>query len=175
MLHEERDQKPLADELESAWSCLLPTDKPLVPCRCPVVVATTQDDEIVELCKKGSLRELQIKLESGANSNAVGAIHQASARGFAEIVQLFVDHHVNVDLQDYSRQTALHCAAGYGYKNIVGMLLGEEATVDMKDDEGQTALYYAAGQRHLCTAEMLIGRGADVRSDFPHHEIAAAI
>jgi ankyrin repeat protein len=164
MLHEERDQRPLADELESAWSYLLPADKPLVPCRCSVAVATTQDDEIVVLCKKGSVQELQIMLDSGANSNAVGAIHQASARGFAEIVQLFLDHHVNVNLQDYSQQTALHCAAGYGYKNIVGMLLRKDANVGVKDYEGQTALHYAAGQGHLCIAEMLIGRGADVQA-----------
>jgi serine/threonine protein kinase len=164
MLHEERDQRPLADELDSTWSCLLPADKPLVPCRCAVVVATTQDDEIVGLCKKGSFHELQTLLDSGANSNAVGAIHQASARGFAEIVQLFLDRRVNVNLQDYSQQTPLHCAAGYGYQDIVGMLLRKDANVDVRDDEGQTALHYAAGQGHLCIVEMLMGRGADVQA-----------
>jgi ankyrin repeat protein len=162
MLHVDRDQRPLADELDSAWLCLLPSDKPLVPCKCPGIVAATQADEMVELCKKGSLQEVQILLGSGADSNAVGAIHQASARGFARIVQLFLDRNVDINLQDDSNQTALHCAAGYGYKDIVEMLLGKDANVSLKDDEGETALHFAAGQGYQSIVEMLIGKGEDV-------------
>jgi serine/threonine protein kinase len=163
MLHVERDQRPLADDLYSAWLSLLPSDKPLAPCQCPGVVSVTENEETVELCKTGSLNEVQMLLASGADSNTVGAIHQASARGFTRIVQLLLDHNVDVNLEDYSKQTALHCAAGYGYKDIVQMLLGKGANVRLKDDEGQTALHCAAGQGHPSIVEMLIRNGADVQ------------
>ena len=171
MLHTNRDQRPLADELDSAWLCLLPTDEPLAPCIC-FRMAVTGNDKMIELCKKGSLPEVRRLLISGKDPNTVGAIHQASARGFAKVVGIFLDYGVDVDLQDDNKQTALHCAAGYGYKEIVEMLLDKNADVGLRDGDGQTALHCAAGHGSTTIVQMLLAKGADVWASNDRGQIA---
>ncbi|RDW87921.1 hypothetical protein BP5796_03615 [Coleophoma crateriformis] len=164
MLHVERDQRPLADELGSAWSSLQSSDKPLTPCTCPGVVPATNSNKLIELCKKNSLEEVEVFLAKGADPNTVGAIHQASARGFVRVVKCFLDHNVNVNLQDYSSQTPLHCAAGYGHQGIVELLIQKGADVNLKDEEGQTALHYAAAQGCQIIVTLLLSKNADMQA-----------
>jgi hypothetical protein len=164
MLHVERDERPLAEELDLAWSCLVPLDEPLTSCKCRRIELAADEDELVELCKKGSLEEVQILLANGADPNAVGAIHQASVRGFANIVQTLLYYNVDVNLQDFSKQTTLHCAAGHGYEDIIEMLLEQEASVRLQDDEGQTAFHCATGQGHQSIVGMLIRKGANIHA-----------
>ncbi|KAG4437172.1 hypothetical protein IFR05_007328 [Cadophora sp. M221] len=171
MLHTKRDQRPLADELDSAWLCLLPKDEPLAPCICFRMVAAG-NDKMIEFCKTGLLPEVRRLLVSGIDPNIIGAIHQASARGFAKIVELFLDHEVDVNLQDDNKQTALHCAAGYGYKEIVEMLLDRNANVGLQDDDGQTALHCAAGHGNMSIVQMLLAKGADVQASNDEGQIA---
>jgi ankyrin repeat protein len=164
MLYIERDQRPPADDLDLAWSSLLSSDRPLTPCRCLELVSATGSNRLVESCKKGSLEEVEILLAQNVDPNTLGAIHQASARGFGELVYCFLDHEVNINLQDYSRQTPLHCAAGYGHRDIVELLLEKGADIELKDDEGQTVLQCAAGQGYPSIVEMLLSRNAVIQA-----------
>jgi ankyrin repeat protein len=164
MLRAERDQRPLANELNSVWLTLQPSDRPLVSCKCPGIVHTSDENILVELCKAGSQDQVENHLANGHDPNTLGAIHQASVHGYRRIVQSFLDHKVDVNLMDYSRQTALHCAAGYGHNDIVGILLDKGANVELKDDEGQTALHYAAGQGYQSVVELLLNKGADIQA-----------
>lgn len=161
MLHVERDQRPLADELNLAWLRLQPSDLPLAPCTCSRVVDISDNNKLVDLCKTGSLEQVEVYLASGQDPNTLGAIHQASARGYVKIVQSLLVHKVDVNLRDYSGQTALHCAAGYGHTEVVRMLLEKGADVQLKDDEGQTVLHCAAGQGHQSVVELLLSKNAD--------------
>ena len=164
MLHAERDQRPLADDINSVWLTLQPSDRPLVSCTCPEVVYTSDENVLVELCKADSLEQVETYLANGHDPNTLGAIHQASTHGHRRIVQSFLEHKVDVNLRDYSRQTALHCAAGYGHKDIVGMLLERGADTRLKDEEGQTALHCAAGHGHQNVVELLLSKGADIQA-----------
>lgn len=161
MLHVERDQRPLADELNLAWLRLQPSDLPLAPCTCYRGVDVSDDNKLVELCRTGSLEQVEAYLASGRDPNTLGAIHQASARGCGKIVQSLLLHKADVNLRDCSGQTALHCAAGYGHTEVVGMLLEKGADVQLKDDEGQTVLHCAAGQGHRSVVELLLSKNVD--------------
>ncbi|OBT96876.1 hypothetical protein VE01_05529 [Pseudogymnoascus verrucosus] len=161
MLHVERDQRPLADELNLAWLSLQPSDLPLAPCTCFRGVDVSDDNKLVELCRTGSLEQVEAYLASGRDPNTLGAIHQASARGCGKIVQSLLLHKADVNLRDCSGQTALHCAAGYGHTEVVGMLLEKGADVQLKDDEGQTVLHCAAGQGHRSVVELLLSKNVD--------------
>jgi ankyrin repeat protein len=163
MLHVDRDQRPLADELHSAWLSLQPSDQPLAPCTCPEALCAS-DNMLVGLCKNGSLEQVEILLFSGEDPNTLGAIHQASTRGYGKIVDCFLEHGTDPNLRDYSGQTSLHCATGYGHKDIVQMLLEREVDVQAKDEEGQTALHCAAGQGQKCIVEMLLDKRADIQA-----------
>lgn len=164
MLQVERDERPLAEELELAWSHLPPSNEPLTACKCQMVDLESKEEELVELCKKGVLEEVQIFLANGADANVKGALHQATVRGFADIVKTLLQYNVNVNLQDYSKQTALHYAAGRGYEDIIQILLENEADVRVRDEEGQTALQCAAAQGYHNIARMLLSKEADVHA-----------
>jgi ankyrin repeat protein len=164
MLHEERDERPLADELNLAWLRLKSSDLPLAPCRCSKVVDVSDDTKLVELCRTGSPEQVEMCLANGQDPNTPGAIHQASARGCGRIVKIFLDYEVDVNVRGYNGQTALHCAAGYGHIAVVGILLEKGANVQLKDDEGQTVLHCAAGQGHHGVVELLLSRKADIQA-----------
>lgn len=164
MLQIERDQRPLAEELSLAWSSLLPSDQPLKPCNCPGLVPPTESNKLIELCKRNSLEEVEAFLTNGADRNTVGAIHQASTRGFTRIVQCFLNHNVNVNLRDYCGQTPLHCAAGYGREGVVELLIGDGADVNLEDEVGQMALHCAAAQGSQIIIRLLLSKGADIQA-----------
>lgn len=163
MLHVDRYQRPLADDLQSAWGALQPKHLPLVRCTCSEV-GISDERRFVQLCTTGTAEDVDIYLSSGRDLTIPGAIHQASAHGRKSIVEKFLASGVDSNLRDCGGQTALHCAAGYGHKAVVDMLLENGANPQIKDDEGQTALQCAAGQGHLCVVERLLSNGADIQA-----------
>jgi hypothetical protein len=110
MLHIERDQRPLAIELNSAWLVLESSDLPLAPCPCSEVVDVSDESKLVGICRTGSPEQVEPYLANGQDPNTASTMHQASTRCHGRIVQSFLEHGVDVNLRDYSGQTALPCA-----------------------------------------------------------------
>jgi serine/threonine protein kinase len=163
MLELERDERPLADRMNTDWQGFQSSDLPLSRCTCPGTGDISSQGKLVGLCQTGPPEEVERYLADRQDSIAVGAIHQASARGRGEIVQTLLAYGVDVNQRDYSGQTGLHCAAGYGHDEVVTLLLENGADVQQKDNEEQTALYCAAGGGNLNVVEKILRNGADVQ------------
>ncbi|OTA62887.1 ankyrin, partial [Hypoxylon sp. EC38] len=79
-------------------------------------------------------------------------------------MQYLLSQGANVNLCDYSNQTALHCATGYNREDMVEILLEKKANVNMLDDEKQAPLHYASGHGNSQIVSKLICRGANVKA-----------
>ncbi len=87
----------------------------------------------------------------------VAPIHLAAEAGFTEMVRLFLDRGVDLNLrtQGTNQVTCLHMAAAKGQPEVVELLLKAGADVNARDSNGATPLYWAriAEQTEIC--EML--------------------
>lgn len=105
-------------------------------------------------------------LEQGADPRAFGLkyglirvapIHLAAEAGFTELVRLFLDQGVDINLrtQGSNQVTCLHMASGKGQADVVELLLKGGADVNARDASGKTPLRWAhaAGQDEV--AQML--------------------
>jgi ankyrin repeat protein len=108
----------------------------------------------------------EMLLAHGANPLAFGAkygvikmapIHLAAESGYTDLVKLFLDHGVDVNLatRGKNRVTPLHIAAAKGQADVVELLLKSGAQVNARDANGKTPLHWAiaAGQNEV--ADML--------------------
>ncbi|KAF4948637.1 hypothetical protein FGADI_9541 [Fusarium gaditjirri] len=110
------------------------------PCECSAP-SKTDRDQLLQYCKTGKTEPPPLEHLKATK----GAIQQASKYGHDTVITLLLNAGFDINLQDYSGQTALHCAAGYGKLKAVKLLLEERAKPDLQDLDGRTALHYAAG------------------------------
>lgn len=84
-------------------------------------------------------------------------IHLAAESGYADLVELFLDYGVDIDLPTKGKNqvTPLHIAAAKGRADVVELLLKSGAYVNARDVKGETPLHWAiaAGQKEV--ADML--------------------
>jgi ankyrin repeat protein len=78
------------------------------------------------------------------------------------VLELLLQHHAPVDLQDRSGRSALMYAALMGNDNNVGILLAWGARADLCDKQGFTAMTIALGAGHIELALKLIRRSGPV-------------
>lgn len=81
-----------------------------------------------------------------------------------EIVQMLIDAHSDVNVQDTFGRSPLESAAGAGNKDIVLILLKAGANVNIKDKRGDTPLIDAARNGHVDITKILIEAGADINT-----------
>ncbi|KAK4116084.1 kinase-like protein, partial [Canariomyces notabilis] len=159
MLQEDRDKRPQASQIVHRLRNMPSTG---LACRCTSAdwaVSMTGDSDarpkLIEACKRGSLSDVR-RLSDRVDLAEIGAIHLAAARNHLDIVEFLLESRVDVNLCDYSSQTALHCAAGNGCREIVQTLLTRyKAEVNLADVEGRRALHYAAGGGYGEIVDML--------------------
>ncbi|KAI1497420.1 hypothetical protein F5X99DRAFT_396847 [Biscogniauxia marginata] len=164
MMSKDRDERP---NIEKVFKIIISEplpDKLLAPC----CVHMGEDDDptdhkrLIEACRNGNEPEVNRLLEQKVKPNTIGAIHQASAHGFGNIILALLRHRTDVNLRDHCGQTALHGAAGYGHEAATRILLDNHAKADLKDDEGRTPLLYASGHGCSGIVRKLLAHGADI-------------
>lgn len=164
MLHSDRSQRPVAEELYTVWSSFS-TAGECMTCKCEVNVAMTDDNKLVEACMRGSEDDVIHLLKGGASPNTISAIHYAAERGSKAIVQALLDGGTSVDIPNPVGQTALHCAARNGHEDVIKRLLENGADVNAKDENHQTALHGAAGHGYNGIVKLLLEANADVDAE----------
>uniref|UniRef100_A0A146KXB4 Oxysterol-binding protein n=3 Tax=Lygus hesperus TaxID=30085 RepID=A0A146KXB4_LYGHE len=94
-----------------------------------ILTIARQEDEVVDINCKGK-----------AKSNLGWTpLHLASYFGHREVVQLLLDHDVDINAVNDVGDTALHKAAFIGREDLVILLLARNADVNIRNGEGRTA------------------------------------
>ncbi|KAF2969312.1 hypothetical protein GQX73_g4251 [Xylaria multiplex] len=103
------------------------------------------------------------------------ALHYATWRGHAEIVQYLLDNKADKSVRDSLGQQALHLGARRGNTTIIRLLLGDDrnsadttgpdADLETIDKTGRTPLSWAAGNGKQLAMGLLLQRGAKHSGD----------
>ncbi|KAI0438324.1 kinase-like domain-containing protein [Xylaria telfairii] len=153
MMQRERDVRPTAAEVQSE---ILSSEIHCCDCQNR---ETTGTNRLVDACMKGNLEEAKLLIsEDSPREMMIGALHQASTHGHLSIVEYLTGFCRDINILDYSGQTALLCASSGGHTNVVEYLLDHNAQDDSGDVEGRKALHYAAGAGSQETVALLLRR-----------------
>lgn len=104
-----------------------------------------------------SLQTAHARSWAGAHRGKT-ALHIAAERGSLRIVQLLLEHDVDVDMADASGRTALH------YAEVVTLLLAGGADSEARDGEGRSPLHVAADAECESVVRLLAMDGADLNA-----------
>ncbi|TET37962.1 MAG: ankyrin repeat domain-containing protein [Planctomycetota bacterium] len=86
----------------------------------------------------------------------------AAKKGWARLVEFFIDWGVHIDNDDNDQKTALYRAAKNGNREIVKLLLEAGADIEKSDYDDGTPICVAIENGHAEIALMLFGKGAEV-------------
>lgn len=111
-------------------------------------------DEKISAIKAESVFEVQ-----GQRPRSLSSFHLAAFRGFTQLVKLYVDTGIDINLKNSKRDTALLWASRWGHSETVKYLLSQQAECDIENDKGSTALYWAVRYEHLDVAKLLLTSG----------------
>jgi ankyrin repeat protein len=109
-----------------------------------------------------------VLIDAGADIHArsetgMTGLMSAALGGYADVVELFLQHGADLNAVDTSHQhTALMTAAMKGHVDVVEGLLKYDVDMNAQDRMGGTALIYAALNGHAEVVKRLLEHGADV-------------
>jgi ankyrin repeat protein len=114
---------------------------------------------------RGNVEMVRLLLDAGATFE-IGVFHTAIAESNddTEIVQVFLDHSVEIDKQAEigNGHTALMYAAEFGHIEVGKLLLENGADINAGDNFNDPALNVAAFHGQLEFAQMLVEMGAEL-------------
>ena len=90
----------------------------------------------------------------------------ASAYGFCEIINAFIDHGADIEATTFVGHTALIYACASSQIEVVKLLLDEGADIHASDNVGSTALHWASGIGHAEVVRLLLDKGADIHATY---------
>ncbi len=119
------------------------------------------------LLHNNQTKQLRTVIESGVDLNSmdskrVAPIHYAAYLGNVEILQMMVDHHVNVHAMVFGGWNPLHYAAYGGQVEAGKFLVAQGIDINSQDVGGETPLFYAVEAGFLPMVQWLVFNGADV-------------
>lgn len=116
----------------------------------------SEDDELnptekslIDYIKDSDIKNVLKQLESLSVDNlnklddGLSALHWASDRGAADVVDALLSHGSDVNVKDSDGQTPLHYAVSCGHIDCIKVLLKHGADVNLKDDSGDDVLSLA--------------------------------
>ncbi|KAL4229513.1 hypothetical protein ACF0H5_012553 [Mactra antiquata] len=105
-----------------------------------------------------------IKLETavdiqGQRPRLFSCLHLAAYYGHTDLVDLYLDHGIDVNHPNGKNDTALLWAARWGHYATVNLLIDRKASPEVKNDKGSTALYWAIRYEFAKVVELLLTKG----------------
>lgn len=124
----------------------------------------------------GSLKALRYMLEHCADididlpdNQGNTAIHSC-CRHFkkdtlASALQILAEYNANIDLQNFTGETALHILAGNGNVNGIKLLVKQyNANINLRDNTGETVMHFAAKNGHTDVVRFLLDCNFDINA-----------
>lgn len=112
--------------------------------------------------------------DQDSRPNMCKPFHNAAFYGHRRVVELFLEHGVNVDLSDDSGSRATHKAAEGGCYDVLLLLFESDADAEARDAEGNTPLDKAlSGNHHDIVRLLMKHRGALIAAANPITEVRA--
>jgi ankyrin repeat protein len=88
------------------------------------------------------------------------------AKSSLDILKLFIEHGVNLNVTDVTWGSILHYAAFHNELNLIEFLSTTEMNMNFIDYDGENALYPALRSANIEAFELLLQKGAD-----PNHRL----
>lgn len=145
------------------------------------------NDALILACASGNLELVKCLLESGAPAGVVGKrfhglrngraspFHMACHHGHEDLVRLFLDRGVDVDMEVGDSGTPLQLAANSGHVGPILLLLQAGADVNRIPKNKRPALSAAATHGNVNPIRLLLQAGADVDCVANNKETALSI
>ncbi|XP_060084221.1 uncharacterized protein LOC132563479 [Ylistrum balloti] len=95
----------------------------------------------------------------GQRPRVFSSYHFAAFMGFTDLVNLYLDTGVDIDLLNVKKDTALLWAARWGHIETVNCLLDRRANVSLENDKKSTALYWAVRYQKYDIVRLLLEKG----------------
>ena len=151
------DQENAVRILIENGASLTPPPSPLKP--------FPPNDPLYAAVNNNSVRAFRILLEyisdlTPSTSGPLYLLHYAASRDSAEIVQLFLQRNVPVDVRNQTQETALIRATGKSFK----ILLAAGADPKAKATNGWDAFYTVCAGLDIEAARLLLERGVDINA-----------
>jgi ankyrin repeat protein len=126
---------------------------------------TNHETALYAPCREGYIDIVELLLKDRAlDACQAGALHEASAVGFLDIVQCLVHKGARVNAQVDYDGNALQQASLGGHINIVQYLLNLKADVNAQGGFYGNALQAASARGHLEIVRLIIKHGVNVRT-----------
>ena len=110
----------------------------------------------------------RLLLEFGANVNqffgGASCLHLAVARRNLELINILIQHNIDVNARGPTGATCLHYAAEDGNVATVEAILATLVEIDAVDEEGYTAIHFAALSGHHEAIKKLLEAGASMQA-----------
>nr|CAD7574343.1 unnamed protein product [Timema californicum] len=113
---------------------------------------------------------LEVKVDSDSETykqlldikSEASPLYRASERGHLELMELLLEHGLDVDKVVFGDDsTLLHAAARYNHVSLVKLLVDHGATINKTDQDGWTALNWSIYWGHLPVSQLLVEAGLD--------------
>lgn len=98
--------------------------------------------------KAKRLIEQDTNINDSDNQLGITALHCAVHRGHEKMVELLLEHKINLNATSKEGNTALHTAAEQGHRRIIKLLLHRRINSRTANQQGLTALQLAVGTVH---------------------------
>ena len=96
-------------------------------------------------------------------------LHVAAQKGHGSVLQILIDHNVDINERDTNGATALHLAVENGHEATARLLLQHGADMNACDSHGRSPFYLAVSLGDEDVVRMFLLHGADPRLRVHEH------
>ncbi len=103
----------------------------------------------------------------GHRPRQLTCLHIAALKGHTDLVKLYIQMGMNVDITNENKESPLFYAAFFDNTQVARELINQGADVNMESDKDSTPLYYAVRSGQTNMVRLLVHKGAEINSHRP--------